>query len=90
MALGSPWSPAGLEHPRAEVAGAGPSTTTPALPGDATTPSPCAQTTKIGSVIFTVFANDSDTGNASKVTYSIEEVSTVHCRVGHAIPETHP
>ncbi|XP_026714387.1 cadherin-related family member 2 isoform X2 [Athene cunicularia] len=32
------------------------------------------ETTKIGSVIYTVFANDSDTGNASKVTYSIEEV----------------
>uniref|UniRef100_A0A8D0F8E3 Cadherin-related family member 2 n=1 Tax=Strix occidentalis caurina TaxID=311401 RepID=A0A8D0F8E3_STROC len=32
------------------------------------------RTTKIGSVIYTVFANDSDTGNASKVTYSIEEV----------------
>ncbi|NXL37693.1 CDHR2 protein, partial [Glaucidium brasilianum] len=32
------------------------------------------ETTKIGSVIFTVFANDSDTGNASKVSYSIEEV----------------
>ncbi|XP_032861854.2 cadherin-related family member 2 isoform X2 [Tyto alba] len=32
------------------------------------------ETTKPGSVIYTVFANDSDTGNASKVTYSIEEV----------------
>ncbi|KGL87158.1 Cadherin-related family member 2, partial [Charadrius vociferus] len=28
----------------------------------------------LNSVIFTVFANDSDTGNASKVSYSIEEV----------------
>ncbi|KFP39409.1 Cadherin-related family member 2, partial [Chlamydotis macqueenii] len=28
----------------------------------------------LGSVIYTVFANDSDTGNASKVSYSIEEV----------------
>ncbi|XP_010000407.1 PREDICTED: cadherin-related family member 2 [Chaetura pelagica] len=28
----------------------------------------------LGSIIYTVFANDSDTGNASKVSYSIEEV----------------
>lgn len=38
----------------------------------------------LGSIIYTVFANDSDTGNASKVSYSIEEVSTVNCRAGHA------
>ncbi|KAM6196647.1 cadherin-related family member 2 [Sarcoramphus papa] len=29
---------------------------------------------KLDSIIYTVFANDSDTGNASKVNYSIEEV----------------
>ncbi|NXL65999.1 CDHR2 protein, partial [Chordeiles acutipennis] len=29
---------------------------------------------KLDSIIYTVFANDSDTGNASKVSYSIEEV----------------
>ncbi|XP_059681564.1 LOW QUALITY PROTEIN: cadherin-related family member 2 [Gavia stellata] len=29
---------------------------------------------KLNSTIYTVFANDSDTGNASKVSYSIEEV----------------
>ncbi|KAF1561977.1 UNVERIFIED_CONTAM: Cadherin-related family member 2, partial [Eudyptes robustus] len=29
---------------------------------------------KLNSIIYTVFANDSDTGNASKVSYSIEEV----------------
>ncbi|NXX98090.1 CDHR2 protein, partial [Centropus bengalensis] len=28
----------------------------------------------LGSIIYSVFANDSDTGNASKVSYSIEEV----------------
>ncbi|NXS50816.1 CDHR2 protein, partial [Balaeniceps rex] len=32
------------------------------------------ENTKLGSIIYTVFANDSDTGNASKVSYSIEEV----------------
>ncbi|KFV70481.1 Cadherin-related family member 2, partial [Dryobates pubescens] len=32
------------------------------------------ENTTIGSIIYTVFANDSDTGNASKVSYSIEEV----------------
>ncbi|NXV88936.1 CDHR2 protein, partial [Calonectris borealis] len=30
--------------------------------------------TKLDSIIYTVFASDSDTGNASKVSYSIEEV----------------
>ncbi|NXL42538.1 CDHR2 protein, partial [Podilymbus podiceps] len=30
---------------------------------------------KLGSIIYTVFANDSDTANASKVSYSIEEVT---------------
>ena len=91
MALSSPWSPVGPQHPRAALAGAGPSTTPPALPGDAATTTPlCAQDAKFGSIIYTVFANDSDTGNASKVNYMIEEVSTVHCREGHAIPETHP
>ncbi|KFP54153.1 Cadherin-related family member 2, partial [Cathartes aura] len=54
---------------------AGPSTTPPALPGDAATTTPlCAQDAKFGSIIYTVFANDSDTGNASKVNYMIEEV----------------
>ncbi|KAF1662108.1 Cadherin-related family member 2, partial [Aptenodytes patagonicus] len=32
------------------------------------------ENTKLNSIIYTVFANDSDTGNASKVSYSIEEV----------------
>ncbi|KFM11969.1 Cadherin-related family member 2, partial [Aptenodytes forsteri] len=32
------------------------------------------ENTKLNSIICTVFANDSDTGNASKVSYSIEEV----------------
>ncbi|NWQ87666.1 CDHR2 protein, partial [Burhinus bistriatus] len=32
------------------------------------------ENTTLNSIIFTVFANDSDTGNASKVSYSIEEV----------------
>ncbi|XP_029854251.1 cadherin-related family member 2 isoform X2 [Aquila chrysaetos chrysaetos] len=32
------------------------------------------ENTKLGSIIYTVFANDIDTGNASKVSYSIEEV----------------
>ncbi|NXQ97363.1 CDHR2 protein, partial [Sagittarius serpentarius] len=32
------------------------------------------ENTKLGSIIYTVFANDSDSGNASKVNYSIEEV----------------
>ncbi|NXT24697.1 CDHR2 protein, partial [Syrrhaptes paradoxus] len=40
------------------------------LPYEATIP----ENTTVGSVIYTVFANDSDTGNASKVSYSIEEV----------------
>ncbi|KFQ61858.1 Cadherin-related family member 2, partial [Pelecanus crispus] len=60
--------------PRAGLAGAGPRTTHPTLTGDATTTPLCAQNTKPNSVIYTVFANDSDTGNASKVSYSIEEV----------------
>ncbi|NXN92060.1 CDHR2 protein, partial [Rhinopomastus cyanomelas] len=32
------------------------------------------ENTTLGSVIYTVFANDSDSGNASKVSYSIEQV----------------
>ncbi|NXX37177.1 CDHR2 protein, partial [Nicator chloris] len=32
------------------------------------------ENTTLHSIIYTVFANDSDTGNASKVSYSIEEV----------------
>ncbi|NXN70978.1 CDHR2 protein, partial [Himantopus himantopus] len=32
------------------------------------------ENTTLNSIVFTVFANDSDTGNASKVSYSIEEV----------------
>ncbi|NXW65912.1 CDHR2 protein, partial [Eurystomus gularis] len=32
------------------------------------------ENTTLGSIIYNVFANDSDTGNASKVSYSIEEV----------------
>ncbi|NXC18890.1 CDHR2 protein, partial [Corythaeola cristata] len=32
------------------------------------------ENTSLNSIIYTVFANDSDTGNASKVSYSIEEV----------------
>ncbi|NXP06087.1 CDHR2 protein, partial [Thinocorus orbignyianus] len=32
------------------------------------------ENTTVSSIIFTVFANDSDTGNSSKVSYSIEEV----------------
>ncbi|NXB59072.1 CDHR2 protein, partial [Struthidea cinerea] len=32
------------------------------------------ENTSLHSIIYTVFANDSDTGNASKVSYSIEEV----------------
>ncbi|XP_062463562.1 cadherin-related family member 2 isoform X1 [Pezoporus occidentalis] len=32
------------------------------------------ENTTLDSIIYTVFANDSDTGNASKVSYSIEEV----------------
>ncbi|XP_010179971.1 PREDICTED: cadherin-related family member 2, partial [Mesitornis unicolor] len=32
------------------------------------------ETQTLNSIIYTVFANDSDTGNASKVSYSIEEV----------------
>ncbi|XP_075570940.1 cadherin-related family member 2 [Pelecanus crispus] len=40
------------------------------LPYEASIP----ENTKPNSVIYTVFANDSDTGNASKVSYSIEEV----------------
>lgn len=76
MVLGSPWSPVGPEHPRAGLAGAGPSTTIPALPGDATNTPLCAQNMTLDSTVFTVFANDSDTGDASKVSYSIREVST--------------
>lgn len=41
------------------------------------------QNTSVHSIIYTVFANDSDTGNASKVSYGIEEVSTERCGVGH-------
>ncbi|RLW02905.1 hypothetical protein DV515_00006795 [Chloebia gouldiae] len=33
-----------------------------------------AENTSVHSIIYTVFANDSDTGNASKVSYSIKEV----------------
>ncbi|NXA67388.1 CDHR2 protein, partial [Mohoua ochrocephala] len=33
-----------------------------------------AENTSVHSIIYTVFANDSDTGNASKVNYGIEEV----------------
>ncbi|XP_068265501.1 cadherin-related family member 2 [Nyctibius grandis] len=40
------------------------------LPYEASIP----ETMKLGSIVYTVFANDSDTGNASKVSYSIEEV----------------
>ncbi|KFO91525.1 Cadherin-related family member 2, partial [Buceros rhinoceros silvestris] len=40
------------------------------LPYEETIP----ENTALGSIIYTVFANDSDTGNASKVSYSIEEV----------------
>ncbi|NXF89978.1 CDHR2 protein, partial [Eubucco bourcierii] len=40
------------------------------LPYEKTIP----ENTPPGSIIYTVFANDSDTGNASKVSYSIEEV----------------
>ncbi|NXX78676.1 CDHR2 protein, partial [Urocolius indicus] len=40
------------------------------LPYEATIP----ENVTVGSIIFTVFANDSDTGNASKVSYSIEGV----------------
>ncbi|KAM6122668.1 cadherin-related family member 2 [Phoenicopterus ruber ruber] len=40
------------------------------LPYEATIP----ENTKLGSVIYAVFANDRDTGNASRVSYSIEEV----------------
>ncbi|NXN11206.1 CDHR2 protein, partial [Indicator maculatus] len=40
------------------------------LPYEKTIP----ENTTVGSIIYTVFANDSDTGNASKVSYSIEEV----------------
>ena len=76
MALGSPWSPAGPEYPEAGLEGTKPRTTTPALLDDATTTPLCAQNMEINSVIYTVFANDSDTGSASKVSYSIEEVST--------------
>ncbi|KFR17012.1 Cadherin-related family member 2, partial [Opisthocomus hoazin] len=54
--------------------GTKPGTTTPALLDDATTTPLCAQNMEINSVIYTVFANDSDTGSASKVSYSIEEV----------------
>ncbi|NWI29455.1 CDHR2 protein, partial [Sula dactylatra] len=32
------------------------------------------ENTTVNSIIYTVFANDSDTGNSSKVSYSIEEV----------------
>ncbi|NXB41383.1 CDHR2 protein, partial [Eulacestoma nigropectus] len=32
------------------------------------------ENTSLHSIIYTVFANDSDTGNASKVSYSVEEV----------------
>nr|XP_009940926.1 PREDICTED: cadherin-related family member 2 [Opisthocomus hoazin] len=74
MALGSPWSPAGPEYPEAGLEGTKPGTTTPALLDDATTTPLCAQNMEINSVIYTVFANDSDTGSASKVSYSIEEV----------------
>ncbi|XP_010288321.1 PREDICTED: cadherin-related family member 2, partial [Phaethon lepturus] len=40
------------------------------LPYEASIP----ENMKLNSIIYTVFANDSDTGNASKVSYSIEEV----------------
>ncbi|NXW42130.1 CDHR2 protein, partial [Nyctiprogne leucopyga] len=40
------------------------------LPYEASIP----ENLKLDSIIYTVFANDSDTGNASKVSYSIEEV----------------
>ncbi|NWX95336.1 CDHR2 protein, partial [Nothoprocta ornata] len=40
------------------------------LPYETTVP----ENVTAGSIIYTVFANDSDTGNASKVSYSIEEV----------------
>ncbi|NWX49731.1 CDHR2 protein, partial [Steatornis caripensis] len=40
------------------------------LPYEASVP----EDMKLNSIIYTVFANDSDTGNASKVSYSIEEV----------------
>lgn len=76
MALGSACSPSGPEHPRAGLAGSGPSITPPALPPP---PPLCAQNTSLHSIIYTVFANDSDTGNASRVSYGIEEVSTEHC-----------
>ncbi|NWW71171.1 CDHR2 protein, partial [Climacteris rufus] len=36
---------------------------------------PILENTTLHSIIYTVFANDSDTGNASKVSYSIEEVT---------------
>lgn len=82
-ALGSSWSPVGPEHLRAGLAGAGPGITRPVLPGNATTSALRPQNMTLGSIIYTVFASDSDTGNASKVSYSIEEVSTVNCRAGH-------
>ncbi|KFW06015.1 Cadherin-related family member 2, partial [Eurypyga helias] len=58
----------------AGLVGAGPSTIPPALLGGTTTTLLCAQNTELNSIIYNVFANDSDTGNASKVSYSIEEV----------------
>lgn len=61
--------------PRAGLAGAGPSTTHAAFSGDATNTFLCTQDMQPNSIIYTVFANDSDTGNSSKVSYSIEEVS---------------
>lgn len=76
---GQPPEPCGARAPRAPragLAGAGPSTTHATFPGDATNTLLCTQDTQPSSIIYTVFANDSDTGNASKVSYSIEDVST--------------
>lgn len=63
----------------------------PASPPCSLTTTPlCAQNESLHSIIYTVFANDSDTGNASRVSYGIEEVSTEHCGVGHTINKPHP
>lgn len=81
LSLCVPWQwavPAALQGqsiPGQGWQGPGPSDP-PALPP---LPPLCAQNTSLHSIIYTVFANDSDTGNASRVSYGIEEVSTEHC-----------
>ncbi|PKU30754.1 cadherin-related family member 2 [Limosa lapponica baueri] len=55
------------------------------LPYEATIP----ENTAVNSTIFTAFANDSDTGDASKVSYSIEEVipdNTTNYRLFYILP----